>query len=153
MKLDELSFSSGPRKTVKDFAAHDHYQTNMQLAWKMHHKWKESDSPEIWTMVRDSEHDKKCLFTIAFSPDKRAPMGKYAADVWMQQSRESFLKECESIRKATLSLFKQYFETFKNEIPKWKQLDESYWHEYLQRRSPQDVQKLIKNLTTVFKAA
>ncbi len=142
----KADFSSRTRASAPTTGQHADYQVNIQMAWKMHHKWKVSDSPEIWTAISDSQHNKKCLFTISFTPDKRAPMGKYSACVYMHQSKDSFMKECEGIRKVTLGFFNQYAETYKNEIPKWKQIDELYWQEFLDNHSERDLQKLVKNL-------
>lgn len=149
----KADFSSRTRTVATTSGQHPDYQVNILISWKMHQKWKASDSPEIWTNISDSENNKKCLFTISFSPDKRAKMGKYSAGIWMHQTKESFLKECESIRKITLTLFNRYAEKYANEIPKWKELDESCWQEYLRNHSTQDVQKLIKNLDFTLKSA
>jgi len=145
-------FFQKAREKSHVFVEHADYKVNFSLSLKMIEKWRISDSPEIWCSIRDSEHYKKCLFTISFTPDKRAPMGKYSGIVGMHQPKESFMKECESIRKATLNLFKRYSEVYKNEIPKWQKIDESYWQEYVGRYQHLDMHKLVNNLGLSFKS-
>ena len=126
----KADFSSRTRASAPTTGQHPDYQVNIQMAWKMHNKWKSSDSPEIWTNISDSEHNKKCLFTISFTPDKRAPMGKYSACVNMHQSNDSFMKECEAVRRSTLALFKRYTDQFHDMIPLWQEQDRLYIEQY-----------------------